>query len=86
MVDRTTARKKTRAVADAYLRFLYTPQAQELVARHYYRPTDPAVAARYAKQFPEVAMFKIADFGGWQAAQRKHFADGGLFDQIYQAR
>ncbi len=86
VVDRTTARKKTRAVADAYLEFLYTPQAQELVARHYYRPSDPRVAARYAKQFPRVEMFRISDFGGWQAAHRKHFADGGLFDQIYQAQ
>lgn len=86
VVDRVTARKKTRAVADAYLKFLYTPQAQELVARHYYRPTHPQVAARYAKQFPKIEMFRIADFGGWQAAHRKHFADGGLFDQIYQAR
>ena len=86
VVDRTTARKKTRAVADAYLEFLYTPQAQELVARHYYRPSDPRVAAHYAKQFARVEMFRISDFGGWQAAHRKHFADGGLFDQIYQAQ
>ena len=86
VVDRTTARKKTRAVADAYLKFLYTPEAQELVARHHYRPTDAGVAAKYAGQFPKVDMFRITDFGGWQAAHRKHFADNALFDQIYQAR
>ncbi|HEY0305581.1 MAG TPA: sulfate ABC transporter substrate-binding protein [Longimicrobiales bacterium] len=86
VVDRTTARKKSRVVADAYLKFLYTPEAQELVARHHYRPTDATVAAKYAGQFPKVEMFRITDFGGWQTAHRKHFADNALFDQIYQAR
>jgi sulfate/thiosulfate transport system substrate-binding protein len=85
VVDRNTAKKKTRAVADAYLEFLYTSQAQELIARNYYRPIDPAVASKYSAQFPKVEMFRITDFGGWQAAHRKHFADNGVFDQIYQA-
>ena len=86
VVDRTTSKKKTRAVADAYLKFLYTPEAQELIARHHYRPTNAAVAAKYTRQFPKVEMFRITDFGGWQAAHRKHFADNATFDQIYQAR
>lgn len=86
VVDRNTAKKRTQAVAEAYLKFLYTPQAQELVARHFYRPSDARIAAKYSAQFPKVEMFKIADFGGWQAAHRKHFADGALFDQIYEAR
>ena len=85
VVDRNAAKKKTRAVADAYLKFLYTAEAQELIARNYYRPTDVAVAKKYAAHFPKVPMFTIADFGGWQAAHRKHFVDNGLFDQIYQA-
>jgi sulfate transport system substrate-binding protein len=85
VVDRNTAKKKTRAVADAYLKFLYNREAQELIAKHHYRPTDPAVANKYGAQFPKVQMFRISDFGGWQAAHRKHFVDNGLFDQIYQA-
>jgi sulfate transport system substrate-binding protein len=84
LVDRNVDRKGTRAVAQAYLEYLYTPEAQELIARHYYRPTDKAVAQKYAKQFPAVKLFTIGEmFGGWAKAQATHFADGGVFDQIY---
>ena len=84
LVDRNVDRKGTRTVALAYLEFLYTPEAQELIARHYYRPTDKAVAQKYAKQFPAVKLFTIDEmFGGWAKAQATHFADGGVFDQIY---
>ena len=85
IVDRTVDRKKTRAVAEAYLRFLYTPQAQEIVARNYFRPRDPKVLAKYSKQFPTLPLATIdKDFGGWDKAQATHFANGGVFDQIYQ--
>jgi sulfate/thiosulfate-binding protein len=85
VVDRVVDRKKTRAVAEAYLQFLYTPEGQEIVARHHYRPRDPDVAAKYAASFAAVKLFTIDEaFGGWQAAQKAHFADGGTFDQIYK--
>jgi sulfate transport system substrate-binding protein len=83
MVDRITLRKKTTDVARAYLEYLYSPVAQEIIAKHYYRPRDEAVLKKHAATFPEVKMVTIADFGGWNAVQAKHFADGGLFDRIY---
>jgi len=84
LVDRNVDRHGTRAVAQAYLEFLYTPQAQEIAARNHYRPTDPQVAARYADEFPKLKLFGIDEaFGGWAKAQKTHFADGGVFDQIY---
>jgi sulfate transport system substrate-binding protein len=84
VVDRTVDRRGTRAVAQAYLEFLYSAEGQELAARHFYRPRDPKVAARHAGRFPKIELFTIdAVFGGWNAAQAKHFADGGVFDQIY---
>ena len=84
VVDRNVDRKGTRAVAQAYLEFLYTPEGQEIVAQHHYRPRDPEVAAKYASSFAPVDLFTIDDaFGGWQSAQKTHFADGGTFDQIY---
>ena len=84
IVDKVVDRKGTRAVAQAYLEYLYTPQAQEIEARNFYRPVDPTVAAKYAGKFPKVNTFTIADtFGGWTKAQATHFADGGVFDQIY---
>jgi len=88
VVDKNVDRKGTRAAAEAYLKFLYTPQAQEIIARNYYRPTDEAVAARHAERFPKLRLVTIDDpiFGGWRAAQKKHFSDGGTFDQIYQPR
>jgi sulfate transport system substrate-binding protein len=65
------------------LKHLYTPAAQEIIARNYYRPIDEKVAAKYAKQFPKLNLVTIKDFGGWTLAQKEHFADGGTFDQIY---
>ncbi len=84
VVDKVVDRKGTRKVAEEYLKYLYTPAGQEIAAKHYYRPIDKKVAAKYAKAFPKVKLFTIDDtFGGWKAAQKKHFADGGVFDQIY---
>ena len=73
-----------RAVAQAYLEYLYSAEGQEISARHYYRPRLAAVAAKYAQQFPDLDLATIDQLGGWQQAQRTHFADGGIFDQIYQ--
>jgi sulfate/thiosulfate transport system substrate-binding protein len=85
MVDKVANKKKTAAVAKAYLEFLYTPQGQEIAARHYYRPRNKDVAARYAQQFPKVTLFTIDEvFGGWAKAQKTHFDDGGIFDKIYE--
>ena len=83
VVDKVANKKKTAAVAKAYLDYLYTPEGQEIAARHYYRPRNPAVAQKYAQQFPKVNLFDIRQFGGWTKAQKEHFADGGVFDQIY---
>jgi sulfate transport system substrate-binding protein len=83
VVDRVTLRKKTTDVARAYLEYLYSPEAQEIIATHYYRPRNEAVLKKHAASFPDVKMLTIADFGGWPAAQKKHFDDGGIFDQIY---
>ena len=85
LVDRNVDKKGTRAVAQAYLEFLYTPAAQEIIAQNYYRAIDKTVAAKYAKQFPAVKLFTIDEvFGGWAKAQAVHFGDGGVFDRIYQ--
>jgi sulfate/thiosulfate transport system substrate-binding protein len=84
VVDANVNKHGTREVAQAYLEFLYSEEGQELAAKHYYRPTLESVAANYADQFPELNLVTVADFGGWQEAQTTHFADGGLFDQIYQ--
>ncbi|MBU4611286.1 sulfate ABC transporter substrate-binding protein [Achromobacter sp. GG226] len=84
VVDRVVDRKGTREAAQAYLEFLYTPEAQEIIASNYYRPTDEGVAAKYADQFPKVDLVTIdGAFGGWRKAQETHFADGGTFDQVY---
>ncbi|MFI4969420.1 MAG: substrate-binding domain-containing protein, partial [Lysobacterales bacterium] len=84
LVDKVVDRRGTRALAQAYLEFLYTPQGQELAAKHGYRPSDAATAARYAAKFPPLPLLTVdAAFGGWQKAQETHFADGGTFDQIY---
>lgn len=84
LVDKVVDKHGTRKIADAYLRFLYTDQAQDLAARRHYRPRNPAVAARYAGKFPTLNLMTIKDFGGWQAAHARFFADGGVFDKIYQ--
>ena len=83
VVDKVALRKGTREVADAYLKYLYSPEAQEIIGKHYYRPRDPAVAARYADRYAKLQLMTIEDFGGWPKAQATHFSNGGIFDQIY---
>ncbi len=83
-VDRVVQRKGTAEVAKAYLEFLYSPEGQEIFARHFYRPRLPAVLAKYGHQYPKLDLFTIGDvFGGWQKASKDHFVDGAAFDQIY---
>jgi sulfate transport system substrate-binding protein len=82
VVDKVALRKGTREVADAYLKYLYTPAGQEIIANNYYRPRDPAVAAKYAARFPSINLVTIADLGGWAKVHRAHFAEGAIFDQI----
>jgi sulfate/thiosulfate-binding protein len=87
VVDKVVDKKGTRAVAQAYLEYLYSPEGQEIAAKHCYRPRLEAVAQKYAAAFPKLHLITIDDaFGGWQRAQKTHFADGGLFDQIYEPR
>jgi sulfate transport system substrate-binding protein len=84
IVDKVVDKRGTRQTAQAYLEYLYSEEGQQIAARHYYRPSNPKVAAQYAKQFPKLKLVTIDDtFGGWQRAQKTHFADGGSFDQIY---
>jgi sulfate transport system substrate-binding protein len=83
VMDSVVDKRGTRAVADAYLRFLYTTEGQDIAAKNYYRPRDLAVAARYAERFPLLKLATIQDFGGWDAAQATYFADGGMFDRIF---
>lgn len=83
VVDKVVLRRGTRDIATEYLKHLYSPEAQEIIARNYYRPIDRQVAAKYEKQFPKINLVTIEDFGGWAKAQKDHFADGGVFDQIY---
>jgi sulfate transport system substrate-binding protein len=84
VVDKFADKKGTRVVAHSYLEYLYTPEGQEIAAKHYYRPRLEAVAKKYESTFPKVNLITIDDvFGGWQKAQKAHFADGGVFDQIY---
>ena len=87
VVDRIAKKHGTEKVAQAYLEYIYTETGQEIAAKHYYRPRLKSVADRYAGQFPNISLFTIDDlFGGWQKAQKTHFADGGTFDQIYGSR
>jgi sulfate/thiosulfate transport system substrate-binding protein len=84
LVDRNVDRKGTRAAAEAYLRYLYTDEAQEIAARHHYRPRTQVIAAKYASHFAPVKLFTVDEaFGGWKQAQQKHFEDGGSFDALY---
>jgi sulfate transport system substrate-binding protein len=86
VVEKVARRRGTEAVARAYLEFLYTPEGQEIVARHHYRPRDESVAKKYAADFPKIELFTIDEqFGGWQKAQKTHFNEGGIFDQIQRA-
>jgi sulfate/thiosulfate-binding protein len=85
IVDKFADKHGTRKVAQAYLDYLYSEEGQDIAGRNFYRPTDPKAATKYAGQFPKLTLFTINDmFGGWQKAQKTHFADGGVFDQIYQ--
>jgi len=85
VVDKVVDRHGTRKQAEAYLKYLYSPEGQEIAAKHYYRPIDESVAKKYASQFPKVKLFTVDDVaGGWVKAQKKHFGDGGVFDKIYQ--
>lgn len=86
VVDKNVDRKGTREVAQAYLEYLYTDEAQRLAGKHYYRPSDPDIAAEFAERFPTVDFFTVDEvFGGWQSAQDTHFNDGGKFDSILEA-
>ena len=85
VVDKNVDRHKSRAAAEAFVKFLYTPAAQEIEAKDFYRPRNAEILAKYAKQFPNIPLATIdGDFGGWGKAQATHFGDGGVFDQIYQ--
>jgi sulfate/thiosulfate-binding protein len=87
VVDRVVDKRGTRPIAQAYLEYLYTPEGQEIAARHYYRPRLAAVAKKHAKNFAQVKLFSIDEvFGGWKKAHKQHFADGAIFDQIYQLK
>ena len=85
VVERTVEKKKSRKQAQAYLEYLWSPEAQEIAARYYYRPAVASVAKKYASQFKPVGLFTVDEvFGGWEKANKAHFVDGGSFDQIYQ--
>ncbi|MEW5755949.1 MAG: sulfate ABC transporter substrate-binding protein [Pseudomonadota bacterium] len=84
LVDKVVDKHGTRKVATAYLQYLYSPEGQDIAGKHFYRPRDEKAAAKYASQFANVKLFTVDEvFGGWQKAQQTHFADGGVFDQIY---
>jgi sulfate transport system substrate-binding protein len=85
-IDRTVNRNGTRELAEAYLRYLYTPEGQTIAATHFYRPRLREVAEKFAATFPKLTLFTIDDvFGGWAAAQKTHFDEGGVFDQLQRA-
>jgi len=85
VVDKVVDKRGTRAVAQAYLEYLYSPEGQEIAAKRYYRPRSDAVAKKYSAQFPKIKLFTLAEIAGdWQKAQKTHFADEGVFDQVYQ--
>ncbi|HTU67422.1 MAG TPA: sulfate ABC transporter substrate-binding protein [Steroidobacteraceae bacterium] len=86
VVDKVALRRGTREIAQAYLEFLYTPEGQEIAAKHFYRPRDAAVLEKYREQFAQVELVDIGHFGGWKVAQKEHFASGGIFDQVTTAR
>ena len=83
VVDSVVDKRGTRAAAEAYLQYLYSPAGQEIEARHHYRPLDPTVAARHAHEFPTLKLYDVASIGGWTVLQPKHFGEGGVFDTIY---
>ena len=84
IVDKVVDKKGTREVAEAYLEYLYSDEGQEIAAKNYYRPRNQEILEKYKDQFQDLNLITIDDFGGWQEAQKTHFADGGTFDEIYQ--
>ncbi len=82
VVDKVVLKRGTKTVAEEFLKFLYSKEGQEIVAKNFYRPRDPQVAAKYVNVFPKLTLLTIKDFGGWASVQRTHFADGGVFDQL----
>jgi len=87
LVDKVADRRGTRKVAEAYLNYLYSEEGQKIAAQNYYRPTDEKIAKTYASQFPKLKLLTVEEIaGGWTKAQKTHFADGGIFDQIYQVK
>ena len=83
VLEKNAEKKGTLKAAQEYLSYLYSKDAQDIIARHYYRPSDADVAAKYASSFPTLTLLNVKDFGGWKAVEEKHFAEGGIFDQIY---
>ncbi len=83
VVDKVASKKKNADVAKAYLEYLYTEEGQDIIGKHYYRPRSEAALKKYAERFPQIKLVTIEDFGGWDKAQKKHFSDAGIFDQIY---
>ena len=87
VVEKVADKKGTRKVAEEYLKFWYSAEAQEIAAKHYYRPIDAEIVAKHVSKFPNIELIRIdQSFGGWQKAQKQHFADGGVFDQIYSRK
>ena len=87
VVEKVAEEKGSKALAEAYLNYLYTPEAQELIAKYHYRPRLEEVAKKHEADFQKITLFTIDDvFGGWKSAQKTHFDDGGIFDQIYQPK
>ena len=87
IVDKTVDKNGNRNLAKGYLNYLYSPKGQDLAAQHFFRPRNPQIAAKYAAQFPKIKLFTIGDvFGGWAKAQKTHFVNGAIFDQIYSSR
>jgi sulfate/thiosulfate transport system substrate-binding protein len=82
-VEKNAQRHGNQALAEAYLRYLYTPKAQEIIAKNFYRPADAQVAARHASEFPQIKRIDISTFGGWRRVQKDFFDEGALFDQLY---
>jgi sulfate transport system substrate-binding protein len=87
VIDKVVDRRSTRKQAEAYLNYLYTEEGQEIAAQNYYRPTNEKISKKYASQYPKVKLITVEEIAGnWAKAQKTHFADGGVFDQIYQTK
>ncbi len=84
VVQKNAEKKGNLELAKEYLNYLYSPEAQEIIAKNYYRPSDKEVAEKHKEQFPELELLEISDFGGWKTAQKKHFDDGGVFDKLFK--